>query len=140
MQEKSIIKQKILLYLDFKGISPYKFYKDTDTTRGILTQNNGITEENLLKFIAYAQDISLDWLLTGEGAMLRGGTVQVSGSGNAVVGNSHNSTATVNATPTDTSDLRAMVEEQRTIIEGLQGQLQEKDKQIAQLLAIISNK
>ena len=72
MQEKSIIKQKILLYLDFKGISPYKFYKDTDTTRGILTQNNGITEENLLKFIAYAQDISLDWLLTGEGAMLKG--------------------------------------------------------------------
>ncbi len=140
MQEKSIIKQKILLYLDFKGISPYKFYKDTDTTRGILTQNNGITEENLLKFIAYAQDISLDWLLTGEGEMLRGGNVQVSGSGNAVVGNSHNSTATVNATPTDTSDLRAMVEEQRTIIEGLQGQLQEKDKQIAQLLAIISNK
>lgn len=89
---------------------------------------------------AKCEGISAEWLLTGEGSMLRGGNVQVSGSGNAVVGNSHNSTATVNATPTDTSDLRAMVEEQRTIIEGLQGQLQEKDKQIAQLLAIISKK
>jgi len=95
---------------------------------------------DIMATICVTYNISADWLLTGEGEMLRGGTVQVSGSGNAVVGNSHNSTATVNATPTDTSDLRAMVEEQRTIIEGLQGQLQEKDKQIAQLLAIISNK
>ena len=95
---------------------------------------------DIMATICVTYNISADWLLTGEGSMLRGGTVQVSGSGNAVVGNSHNSTATVNATPTDTSDLRAMVEEQRTIIEGLQGQLQEKDKQIAQLLAIISKK
>ncbi len=140
MREISVIKQRILLYLDFKGITKYKFYQETGVTNGILSQSNGISEDNLLKFLSAYRDISLDWLLTGEGEMLRGGNVQVSGSGNAVVGNSHNSTATVNATPTDTSDLRAMVEEQRTIIEGLQGQLQEKDKQIAQLLAIISNK
>lgn len=140
MREISIIKERILKYLDFKGVSKYKFYQETGITNGILSQSNGISEENLLKFLSQYKDISADWLLTGEGSMLRGGTVQVSGSGNAVVGNSHNSTATVNATPTDTSDLRAMVEEQRTIIEGLQGQLQEKDKQIAQLLAIISNK
>ena len=95
---------------------------------------------DIMATICITYNISAEWLLTGEGEMLRGGTVQVSGSGNAVVGNSHNSTATVNATPTDTSDLRAMVEEQRTIIEGLQGQLQEKDRQIAQLLAIISKK
>lgn len=140
MREISIIKERILKYLDFKGVSKYKFYQETGITNGILSQSNGISEENLLKFLSQYKDISADWLLTGEGSMLRGGNVQVSGSGNAVVGNSHNSTATVNATPTDTSDLRAMVEEQRTIIEGLQGQLQEKDKQIAQLLAIISNK
>lgn len=140
MREISIIKERILKYLDFKGVSKYKFYQETGITNGILSQSNGISEENLLKFLSQYKDISADWLLTGEGEMLRGGNVQVSGSGNAVVGNSHNSTATVNATPTDTSDLRAMVEEQRTIIEGLQGQLQEKDKQIAQLLAIISNK
>ena len=93
---------------------------------------------DIMATICITYNISAEWLLTGEGEMLRGGTVQVSGSGNAVVGNSHNSTATVNATPTDTSDLRAMVEEQRTIIGGLQGQLQEKDKQIATLLNIIS--
>ena len=71
MQENSLIKQNILKYLDLKGITPYRFYKENDVTRGILTQNNGITEENLLKFVQFAQDISLNWLLTGEGTMLK---------------------------------------------------------------------
>ena len=71
MQENSLIKQNILKYLDLKGITPYRFYKENDVTRGILTQNNGITEENLLKFVRFAQDISLEWLLTGEGPMLK---------------------------------------------------------------------
>lgn len=71
MQEFSLIKKNILKYLEYKGVTPYRFYKETSITRGILTQNNGITEENLLKFVAYAQDISLTWLLTGEGSMLR---------------------------------------------------------------------
>lgn len=71
MQENSIIKQNILLYLENKGVTPYKIYKENGVTRGILTQNNDITEENLLKFVRYAQDISLDWLLKNEGSMLK---------------------------------------------------------------------
>jgi hypothetical protein len=71
MQENSLIKQNILRYLDYKGVTQYRFYKENNVTRGILTQNNGITEDNLLKFVAFAQDISLEWLLTGNGSMLK---------------------------------------------------------------------
>ena len=71
MQEKSQIKQKILLYLTNKGVTPYEFYKASGVTRGILTQNNGINEENLARFLAYANDINPEWLLTGEGDMLK---------------------------------------------------------------------
>lgn len=77
MQEKSSIKDKILFYLDFKGITKYKFYKDTGITRGILDQKNGITEDNLLKFLKYAQDISLEWLLFGKGELLKEGKGEV---------------------------------------------------------------
>lgn len=70
MQEKSLIKKNILRYLEFKGITRYQFYKETGMTRGILDQNNGITEENIYKFLDYAKDVSIDWLLLNKGNML----------------------------------------------------------------------
>lgn len=69
-QEKSPIKQNILLYLAQKGVSPYEFYKESGVTRGILQQNNGISEDNIARFLAYASDISVEWLITGRGEML----------------------------------------------------------------------
>lgn len=71
MQEKSLIKRNILQYLEYKGISQYEFYKKTGITRGILTQNNGMSEENTARVLATYQDISPDWLLSGRGDMLR---------------------------------------------------------------------
>lgn len=69
-QEKSPIKQNILLYLAKKGVSAYEFYKDSGVTRGILQQNNGISEDNIARFLAYAPDVSVEWLITGKGNML----------------------------------------------------------------------
>ena len=68
-QEKSPIKQNILLYLAAKGVSAYEFYKDSGVTRGILQQNNGISEDNIARFLAYAPDVSVEWLITGKGDM-----------------------------------------------------------------------
>lgn len=70
-QEKSPIKQKILLYLAQKSISQYEFYKNTGITRGILTQNNGISEDNITRFLAYYPEVNAEWLLTGQGDMLK---------------------------------------------------------------------
>ena len=71
MRDFSIIKQKILQYLDFKGISKYKFYQETGATNGILSQTNGISEENILRFLSVYKDISAEWLMRGEGTMLK---------------------------------------------------------------------
>jgi len=71
MQKNSLIKKNILKYIDYKGISKYKFYHDTGITRGILDQNNGMSEENTAKFLAYCPDINSEWLLTGYGEMLK---------------------------------------------------------------------
>lgn len=72
-QEKSLIKQNILLYLNKKGVSPYEFYRVSGVTRGVLSQNNGISEDNLVRFLAYASDVNPSWLLTGKGQMLVSG-------------------------------------------------------------------
>lgn len=71
LHEKSLIKQRILLYLDFKGVSKYEFYKISGVTRGVLDQNTGISEDNLARFIAYAKDIDLEWLLLGVGEITK---------------------------------------------------------------------
>lgn len=71
MRKFLIIKKRILQYLEFKGISKYKFYQETGITNGILSQSNGISEDSVLKFLSYYRDISAEWLLTGEGEMLK---------------------------------------------------------------------
>ena len=70
IQEKSPIKQNILQYLATKGTTPYEFYKKSGVTRGVLNQNNGISEENIARFLAYAPDVNVEWLITGRGSMM----------------------------------------------------------------------
>lgn len=76
-QEKSPIKQIILLYLENKGVTPYEFYKESGVTRGILQQNNGISEDNIARFLAYAPDVNIEWLLTSKGSMIKDGSTDI---------------------------------------------------------------
>lgn len=76
-QEKSPIKQNILLYLENKGVTPYEFYKESGVTRGILQQNNGISEDNIARFLAYAPDVNIEWLLTSKGSIIKDGSTDI---------------------------------------------------------------
>ncbi len=75
MQEKeqkiSPIKQRILFFAEHLGISKRKFYDKIGVSRGTLESTSGITEDILSKFIATYPDISIEWLLKGEGEMLK---------------------------------------------------------------------
>ena len=75
-QEKSPIKERILHYLELKSISKYAFYKESGVSRGVLDQETGISEENLARFLDYAQDISLNWLIAGEGEIFKTKTTE----------------------------------------------------------------
>lgn len=75
-REISVLKQRILQYLDSKGVSKYECYKNTGITNGVLSQSNGMSEDNILRFLSYYNDISSDWLLTGQGSILRNNQAQ----------------------------------------------------------------
>ena len=69
--KKSMVKQNILQIIEIKGLTKYDFYKKTRITRGVLDQNNGMSEDNIARFLAYFTDIDANWLITGEGSMYR---------------------------------------------------------------------
>lgn len=71
MRENSIIKKNILQFLEIKKVSKYEFYQKTGISNGVLSQNNGLSEENTLKFLSYYKEINPEWLLTGKGPMLK---------------------------------------------------------------------
>jgi SOS-response transcriptional repressor LexA len=76
MQEKSIkkspIKGRILQYLEKEGVSKYAFYQATGISKGTLDNDSGLTEENLMRVLDYAPNISLEWLINGSTPIIRG--------------------------------------------------------------------
>lgn len=71
MRDISTLKARILQYLDYKGISKYECYKNTGMTNSVLSQKNGMSEENIFKFLSHYKDINPTWFLLGEGEMLK---------------------------------------------------------------------
>lgn len=53
------------------GISKRDFYSKIGVSRGTLESSTGITEDVMAKFIATYSEININWLITGEGTMLK---------------------------------------------------------------------
>lgn len=71
MKKISIHKQRILKYIEYKGISKNKFYIETGVSNGVLDKESGISMETVEKIISTYPDINLEWLVTGKTEMLR---------------------------------------------------------------------
>jgi phage repressor protein C with HTH and peptisase S24 domain len=65
------IQERILEYVNTKGITPYKFCKDLGLSMGYLDKRGAIDTDKYLKIIEYYKDINPTWLLSGSGTMLR---------------------------------------------------------------------
>lgn len=65
------IQNRLLKYLAFKGITPYRFCKDLNFSLGYLDKKGAIGTDKYLKIIEYYVDISPEWLLTGKGDMIK---------------------------------------------------------------------
>lgn len=70
-QNISPIKQRILEFANTLGISKRDFYTKIGVSRGTLESKTGITEDVMAKFIATYPNVSIEWLMTGEGDMIK---------------------------------------------------------------------
>lgn len=70
-QKISPVKQRILQFSGTLGLSKRDFYSNIGVSRGTLESNTGITEDVMAKFIARYPEVSIDWLITGNGSMIK---------------------------------------------------------------------
>lgn len=83
MRNISPIKQRILQLLEKKGITKYKFYKETGISRGILDKPGGLSEDNIVKLFAYFPNLDMRWMLLGEDSSVYRVENQVNGKSDA---------------------------------------------------------
>lgn len=65
-----MIRKRILSFLEFKGISKYKFYKKTALSNGFLDKEGAIGTDKCEIIIYEYPELNPIWLLTGKGEML----------------------------------------------------------------------
>ena len=65
------IQERILQVIENKEITPYRFCKDLGLSMGYLDKRGSIGTDKYLKIIEYLPEINPEWLLTGEGEMLK---------------------------------------------------------------------
>lgn len=68
------VKERIRSYLEYKGISDYRFEKDMSLSKGYINKAKNPTADVLIKMCGIYTDLSSEWLLRGEGEMLKGET------------------------------------------------------------------
>jgi len=64
------IPERILQYLEHKGISKLAFYKAIGVTNGYLDKKQTIGAEKIAVITEIYSDLNLSWLITGKGEML----------------------------------------------------------------------
>jgi hypothetical protein len=72
-------KERIIQFIDFKGISITNFLKETGIKRGFLDTDklkSSVSDIFLTMIIETYLELNLEWLITGKGEMLRENTLQ----------------------------------------------------------------
>lgn len=72
MKKISIQKERIVQFIEYKGISKNKFYQETGISNGTLDKMSGLSLETVEKFYNVYPEINPEWLITGRGEMLKG--------------------------------------------------------------------
>lgn len=67
------IKDRVIQFIDYKGISKNSFEKSIGASKSYLNNTKSISAEVVSNIVRVYSDISVDWLLTGEGEMLKTG-------------------------------------------------------------------
>ena len=63
--------QRVIQFIEYKKISKYKFYRETGLSNGFLDKGENMGSDKCEKIIYTYPEINPEWLLTGQGPMLK---------------------------------------------------------------------
>ena len=63
-------KERILRYIDMKGITQYSFSQQTGLSNGFLKSGSSLSVDNLRLISSTFRDLNVVWVITGEGDMV----------------------------------------------------------------------
>lgn len=112
MREISVLKKRILEFIESKNITKYDFYRKTGISNGVLSQKTGLSEESIMKFLSYFNDVNIHWLFTGNGQMTTKNTYLIKN-----------------------NDPNMLNEENEGVIKYLESTIEKKDSEIQELIA-----
>ncbi|HFG0566949.1 TPA: hypothetical protein ACGFUW_002739, partial [Flavobacterium psychrophilum] len=67
--------ERVNQYIDYKGISKYKFCKDLGFSNKFLDNSSNMGTDKACKILHHYPEINSEWLLTGQGSMLKSETI-----------------------------------------------------------------
>src|SRR5690606_29688925 len=70
--------ERVIQFIEYKGISKYKFCKDLGFSNKFLDNSSNMGTDKAGKILHYYPEINPEWLLTGNGDMLRDKSTVVS--------------------------------------------------------------
>lgn len=125
-EDKSSVKNRVKEVIDFQGISIRQFEISIGASNGYYgSMKDEMNSKYLRNISSVYPNISIEWLVTGEGSMLKSGAVNSTQITQTANGNNNSQTQHVNST------LAGEVQE-------LTRQIQELQQQNAKLIDIIS--
>lgn len=98
MEEISTIKKNIFYFIDYKGITKEEFYSKTGISSSNFKGTNRKSEiggDKLIKILTIYPEINAEWLITGQGEMLKSNTMGDIRAGRDVIGSGIVSNSTI---------------------------------------------
>lgn len=128
------IKNRLEFYLKSKRISKAEFGRRIDVSNAYITSiKKSVSPEKLQKIKCEFPDLNIDWLMTGEGEMIKA----LDSGNNITVGHDANN---INSNVTITKLIDEMAAQRKSYEELMKAQCEQHDQHINRLLNIIEER
>ena len=117
------IKDRILQYLDYKGLSVTKAEQELGWSKSSLLKSNNVSGDKISEFVLHYSDLSPEWLLTGEGDMLKNVNQTVGNISNSRVSGVNVNGKDIHINPDAYETLLKIVDTNQRTVEKFQDQL-----------------